>query len=170
VQFEKWDAILSGGQLPEFGKARQDAWRHWARALAYANQSNLASAQEESRLFEKSMDEFRARTGRSDPAELQVARQELAGHIELASGRVGQALKQLAAASKAERRLTYTEPPYYPRPVAEAMGHLALRNHQPAAAQKAFRTALEQYPADAHAAEGLKLAQAEDSTKLVAAR
>ncbi|MGO9260886.1 MAG: hypothetical protein ACLQU1_31950 [Bryobacteraceae bacterium] len=170
VQFEKWDAILSGGLLPEFGKPRQDAWRHWARALAYANQSNLASAQDESRLFEQSMTEFRARTGRPDPAELQVARQELAGHIELAAGRVSRALKQLAAASKAERRLTYTEPPYYPRPVAEVIGHVALKNHQPAVAQRAFRTALEQYPADAHAEQGLKLAQGAPATNLVAAR
>ena len=169
VQFEKWDAILAG-ELPEFGKPRQDAWRHWARALAYANQSKPAPAREEARLFEQSMTEFRARTHRPDPAELQVARQELAGHLELSAGHVDRALKQLSASSKAERRLTYTEPPYYPRPVAEAVGHVALRNHQPAVAGRAFRTALDQYPADAHAAEGLKLAQAGSQTKLVAER
>ena len=170
VQFEKWDEILSGGLLPEFGKPRQDAWRHWARAVAYANQTKPAQAQEEARLFEQSMSEFRSKTGRADPAELQVARQELSGHLELAAGHTGRALKQLAAASKAERRLTYTEPPYYPRPVAEVLGHVALRNHQPAVAEKAFRTALEQYPADAHAAAGLKLAQNALSTNLVASR
>ncbi len=170
VQFEKWDAIVSGDLLTEFGKPRQNAWRHWARAVAYANLAKLAPAQEEARLFEQAMSEFRAKTGRPEPAELQVARQELAGHLDLASGHVDRALKQLTAASKAERRLTYTEPPYYPRPVAEAMGHMALRNHQPVVAEKAFRTALAQYPADAHAAEGLKMAQGVAPTKLVAAR
>ena len=35
----------------------------------------------------------------------------MAGQIAVASGRVQSGLKQLAAASKAERRLTYTEPP-----------------------------------------------------------
>jgi|SRR5271157_1580766 len=77
---------------------------------------------------------------------LQVARQELAGHIDIAAEQVARGLKQLEAASKAERRLTYTEPPYYPRPVAEAMGHAALRNRQPSFADRAFRIALQQCP------------------------
>src|SRR5450432_1642243 len=151
VQFEKWDAILTGNLLPDFGKPRQDAWRHWARALAYANKGNPANAKEESGLFEQSMTDFRTRTRLPDPPELQVARQELAGHLELAGGHIARALKQLELASKSERRLTYTEPPYYPRPVAEAIGHAAEKSNQPAVAARAFRTALEQYPADSHA-------------------
>src|SRR5262249_55657474 len=89
-------------------------------------------------------------------AELQVARQELAGHLEMADGRVGRGLKLLGEASKAERHLTYTEPPYYPRPVAESLGAWALKSHRPSAAEKAFRIALEQYPADAPAEKGLR--------------
>jgi tetratricopeptide (TPR) repeat protein len=172
VQFEKWDAILSADQLPEFGKPRQDAWRHWARALAYANQSKPAEAKEEQRLFEQAMTDFRAKTKRPEPPELVVARQEMLGHIELADAQVERALKQFETASKAERRLTYTEPPYYPRPVAEAMGHAALRSNKPAVAERAFRTALEQYPSDAHAEQGLKAAleQKAGATKLADAR
>lgn len=151
VQFEKWDAVLNDTMLPAFGKPRQDAWRHWARAVAQANRGNVAAAREESAGFEASMAEFQKRTGRPEPPELQVARQEMAGHIEAAEGHAGRAMKTLDAASKAERKLTYTEPPYYPRPVAEALGALALRNHQPEAAEKAFAVALEQYPGDAHA-------------------
>ena len=104
------------------------------------------------------MSDFRSRTQRPEPPELQVARQELAGHLEIAGGHVDKGLKQLEVASKAERRLTYTEPPYYPRPVAEAMGHAALRNNKPLVAEKSFRIALEQYPSDAHAESGLKAA------------
>ena len=37
------------------------------------------------------------------------------------------------------------------RPVAEALGHLALRHNKSDIANKAFRAALEQYPGDAHA-------------------
>ena len=151
-------------------KPRQDAWRHWARALAYANQANPTAAKEEQRLFDESLADFRARTHRPDPPELQVARLEMLGHIELADAQVDRALKQLDAASKAERRLTYTEPPYYPLPVAEAMGHAALKNNKPAVAERAFRTALEQYPSDAHAEQGLKAALNGASTKLAAAR
>src|SRR5262249_54913047 len=138
VQFEKWDAVLDEQMLPPFGKPRQEAWRHWARGLAYANQGNAAAAHEESRQFEQAIAEFTRRTGRPEPAELQVARQELAGHLEAADGRVDKALKTLDAASKAERKLTYTEPPYYPRPVAEALGHLAQRHNKGDIAEKAF--------------------------------
>jgi len=58
----------------------------------------------------------------------------------------------MAAVSKAERRLTYTEPPYYPRPVAEAIGHAALRSNKTGMADRAFKIALIQYPGDTHAA------------------
>jgi tetratricopeptide (TPR) repeat protein len=154
VQFEKWDAILDENMLPRYGKARQETWRHWARALAQANKGDVAAARVEAQQFEQSMAEFREKTHRSEPPELQVARQEMAGHIDIAAGQVARGLKLLDAASKAERKLTYTEPPYYPRPVAEAMGHAALRHNQPAVAEKAFKIALEQYPADAHAKAG----------------
>jgi tetratricopeptide (TPR) repeat protein len=52
VQFQKWDAILDDSVLPVVNRPRQQAWRHWARALAYANQGKLAAAAEESRAFE----------------------------------------------------------------------------------------------------------------------
>jgi len=43
VQFEKWDAILDDTTLPVLARPRQEAWRHWARALAFAN-THLAAA------------------------------------------------------------------------------------------------------------------------------
>lgn len=156
VQFQKWDVILDGQTLPVFPRARQEAWRHWARALALANTGNVSAADEESRLFEQSLTEFRNKTHRPDPAELQVARKEMAGQLEVARGHVDRGLKLLESASKAERHLTYTEPPYYPRPVAEAMGELAMKNNKNTLAQKAFKIALEQYPADTHAETALK--------------
>jgi tetratricopeptide (TPR) repeat protein len=151
VQFEKWEAVLDGATLPVFGKPRQDAWRHWARAVAQASLGKAEAAREEAQGFEASMAEFQRKTRLPEPPELQVARQEMAGHIEAAEGHTGRALKTLDAASKAERELTYTEPPYYPRPVAEALGAMALRSKRPEVAEKAFAVALEQYPGDAHA-------------------
>jgi tetratricopeptide (TPR) repeat protein len=152
VQFEKWDAILDGSTLPAFGRARQEAWRHWALAQAHANKGNAAAAREEAAKFEASLADYRRKTKRGDPKELQVARQELAGHLSLAAGRTDRALKQFQAASKAERRLTYTEPPYYPRPVAEVWGRVAAKANKPSQSARAFAIALEQYPNDSHAA------------------
>jgi hypothetical protein len=42
--------------------------------------------------------------------------------------------------------------------VAEALGNAALKNQRPAVAERGFRIALEQYPSDAHAENGLKAA------------
>jgi tetratricopeptide (TPR) repeat protein len=151
VQFEKWDEILKGELLPVYAKPRQEAWRHYARALAQAGKGNAAGAVEEAKAFEAATAELTKKTSRPEPPELQVARLEIAGHIEAAEGRVDKGMKALEIASKAERKLVYTEPPFYPRPVAEALGHLASRNGKPDAARKAYATALEQYPADAHA-------------------
>ncbi|HLY17241.1 MAG TPA: hypothetical protein VKR61_08445 [Bryobacteraceae bacterium] len=166
VQFQKWDAILDDSVLPVLNRPRQQAWRHWARAVAYANKGNLAAAKEESHEFELSMAEFRSKVKRPEPAELQVARRELAGHLAVAQGQLGKGLKLLEAASKAERRLTYTEPPFYPRPVAEALGEEALKNNKYSVAQRAFRIALDQYPGDSHAETGLKAAVQMDRTIL----
>jgi len=152
VQFEKWDVVLEDATLPVLTRPRQEAWRHWARALAFAAKGNTAGAREESAKFDQALADYRTKTKRAaNPAELEVARQEMAAHLELADGHVGKALKEFEAASKAERRLTYTEPPYYPRPVAEAWGHAAEKAGKMDEARRAYRTALEQYPGDAHA-------------------
>ena len=111
--------ILQGETLPVLARPRQEAWRHWARALAYANTGKAAGAREEAAKFDASLADYRAKTHRANPEELEVARLEMQAHLEFADGRADRALKQFAQASKAERRLTYTEPPYYPRPVAE---------------------------------------------------
>ena len=71
-------------------------------------------------------------------------------HLELAAGRTDRALKLFELASKTERHLIYTEPPYYPRPVAEPWGRAALKANKPQLSERAFRIALAQYPNDAH--------------------
>jgi tetratricopeptide (TPR) repeat protein len=151
VQFEKWDAILAGEMLPVLARPRQEAWRHWARALAFANTGSAAKAREELEQFDGALTNYRTRTKRANPAELEVARQELLAHLELADGRGGRALKLFEQASKAERHLIYTEPPYYPRPVAEPWGRAAIKANKTGLSERAFRIALEQYPNDAHA-------------------
>src|SRR6185369_9995676 len=58
VQFEKWDAILNGDLLPVLARPRQEAWRHWARALAFANTANTARAREELALFDATLTDY----------------------------------------------------------------------------------------------------------------
>jgi tetratricopeptide (TPR) repeat protein len=104
VQFEKWDVILAGEMLPVLAHPRQEAWRHWARALAFANTGNAAKAREELAQFDAALTDYRTRTKRDNPAELAVARQELEAHLEQADGHTARALKQFELASKAVRR------------------------------------------------------------------
>jgi tetratricopeptide (TPR) repeat protein len=168
VQFEKWDAILQGEMLPVLAHPRQEAWRHWARALAYANTGKLGDAREEAAKFDESLTDYRTRAKRANPTELEVARLEMEAHLELAGGHMDRALKQFQRASNAERRLIYTEPPYYPRPVGEPWGRAALKANKTRLAQHAFQVALTQYPNDAHARAGTGAAPA--ATSAIAAR
>jgi len=152
VQFEKWDAILADATLPVLARPRQEAWRHWARALAFAGKGQAAHAHEEAAKFDQSLVEYRTQTKRAtNPQELDVARLELTAHLDFCDGHTAKALKEFETASKTERRLTYTEPPYYPRPVAEPWGHAAQKAGKMDEARRAFRIAQEQYPGDTHA-------------------
>ena len=156
VEFQKWDDILADDQLPVLNRHRQLAWRHWARSMAYAANGNVDSAKAESKEMDASLAAFRQKQKRKTPEELVVARRELDGHLALAEGRVSAGLKTLQAASNGERKLVYTEPPYYPRSVAEVLGQAALKNGKLDVAEHAFREALRQYPANAHALGGLR--------------
>lgn len=169
VQFEKWDVILTGDMLPVLARPRQEAWRHWARALAFANTGTAAKAREELAQFDGALTDYRTRTKRANPTELEVARQELLAHLELADGHTARALKLFEQASRVERHLVYTEPPYSPRPVAEPWGRTAAKANKASLSERAFHIALEQYPNDAHAKAGQALSPA-SSAAIAAAR
>ncbi len=156
VQFQKWDEILAEDQLPVLKRNRQLSWRHWARSMAYAAKGNVEAAKAESKEMDASLVAFRQKMKRKTPEELVVARRELDGHLAVAEGKLSAGLKTLQAASNGERRLVYSEPPFYPRSVAEVLGQVALKNGKLDLAEKAFRDALRQYPANAHAVSGLR--------------
>ena len=159
VFFEKWDEILDGKTLTEYAKPREQAWRHWAMALALANKGAVDSAKAESRKMDVSIKELTAKTKEVVPPALVVARKELDGQILASRRKTDKALKTLAAAGRMERALRYTEPPSYPRPVLDALGHKALVSGKLGTAETAFRGALDQYPDDPRAMAGLSEAR-----------
>lgn len=163
VQFRRWNEILSTEQLPQLAKPRALAWYHWARAVAQFESGHAAAAAQETAAFENAVREHRKIAGKVHPS-LDVARAELEAHAALGRGDWKRARTLFEKASEAERGLRYNEPPSYPRPVAEALGHIALRRGDTATAEKAFRIALEQFPADWHAQSGLR-AIAEKQTR-----
>jgi tetratricopeptide (TPR) repeat protein len=160
VQSESWDEILDGKSLPVYDKPREQAWRHWALALAHANKSELEAARGESRSMDEALKDYRDKVKMDVPEALQTARAELDGHLKIAEGNLDAGLKKLDQASRMELKMVYSEPPYYPRPVLEAMGQVALRNGRAAEAKASFERALRQYPASHRAQMGLKSLEA----------
>ncbi len=158
VQGERWDEILDGKTLPVYDKPREQAWRHWAMAVAYSAQGNLAQAESESKLMDAELKEYKTRVKMPVPEVLEAARMELDGHLKLAEGKVDAGLSKLQAAANRELHLVYSEPPYYPRPVLEVLGEAALKNGKNKEAATAFQRALEQYPQSHRAQVGLRAA------------
>lgn len=156
VQHEKWDAVLDGVTLPVYDKPRERAWRHWAVGLARLAKGDRKAAAAELAAMDAALKDFKAKVKQDVPPPLSVAREELRAHL---AKNVDSRLQLLARAAVRERALRYNEPPNYPRPVAEAMGFVALRAGKPAVAEKAFREALEQYPDSALAQTGLRAAR-----------
>lgn len=158
VQSERWDEILTGSLLPNYGKPREQIWRHWARGIAYAAKGDANNAILESKEMDAAMKDFNDKVKRAPTAELQTARIELDAHIAAATGRSKRALNTFKKAMDKERAMVYSEPPYYPRPVAIPLGNYALKLNKRDKAAEAFRIALEQYPASFQAENGLRAA------------
>lgn len=154
VQSEKWDEILAG-KLPEYDKPREQAWRHWARALAFSAKGDVKSAKAESKAMDAALADYDGKVKGDRPQPLLVARLELNGQIELARKKTAQALATFDAAAKKELALRYTEPTSYPRPVLEVLGNAALKAGKLQVAERAFRGALDQYPESGRALTGL---------------
>jgi tetratricopeptide (TPR) repeat protein len=159
VLSENWDEILDGHSLPVYDRPREQAWRHWAMGVAQASKGNAAAANEEAHQMDAALQQYAQVVKRKAPEELTVAREELTGHILAAEGKVGKGLKALENASKMQRKLRYSEPAYYPRPVAEAWGEVALKNGKRSAAETAFRLCLEDLPGSVRSVNGLREAQ-----------
>ncbi|MBI3683841.1 MAG: hypothetical protein HY235_25995 [Acidobacteria bacterium] len=155
VQNERWDEILDGKTLPVYDKPRETAWRHWAVGVAHAFRGDARQASKALEAMDEAIDLYQDKVKQAAPAELRVARQELAAHILAAKNKIDAAIAKLEKVAARERALIYSEPPFYPRPVNEALGRLALAKGRTQAAEKAFREALEQFPASRIASEGL---------------
>jgi tetratricopeptide (TPR) repeat protein len=156
VQHEKWDQLLDGATVPVIDKVRPRAWHAWGMALAHAAKGDVAGARHQEGLLEKAVDEVRKTTFDREAPELAVARLEVRGQVLIAEGKLDEGFRVLAQASEREGRLVYSEPSWYPRPVAEGTGWAALRHGRTEEARRAFATALRQYPADARALAGIR--------------
>jgi hypothetical protein len=123
--------------------------------LRYAAKGDAARATESAHQMDAVLKDYESVVKRKPPVELTIAREELNGHILAAQGKTKQALETLESASRNQRKLRYSEPPYYPRPVSEAIGETALRAGKLPEARKRVPVTLEDLPASARSVAGL---------------
>jgi tetratricopeptide (TPR) repeat protein len=156
VVSENWDAILDGHSLPVYDRPREQAWRHWAMGVAQASKGDAEAAVQEAQQMDAALKQYEQDVKRKPPAELVVGRQELEGHILAAQGKADEGFNALGSAAMAQRKLRYSEPPFYPRPVDEAIGEVSLRLGRLSDAEVAFRRCLIDLPGSARSIAGLQ--------------
>ena len=133
--------------------------RHYARAVAYAQQKNEIG-------FDREMKEL-ARVRASDalkpmidqgvPAAdlLGIAENVARGRYASIRGRHVQAAEHFRAAAAIEDRIPYMEPPFWYYPVQQSLGAALYRSGHYSEAQQAFTAALAKYPGNGWALYGL---------------
>jgi len=150
VRFEKWDEIQDGRTVPVYDMPEQQAWRHWAIGLAQANTGQLDRAKATLADIQKDLSGV---TSAKEP--IAIAAQELEAAIAARGGDRKKGYELYRKAADREAALIYTEPPAYPRPVAEGWANVALALGDFAGAEKAYRETLAREPGSGRAYFGL---------------
>jgi tetratricopeptide (TPR) repeat protein len=153
VRFERWDLILDGTTIPAYDKPEQNAWRLWGIGLAQAAQGRV----DEARAAHAQMKEH-LKTITASKRQLEIAGIELEATIAARGGDVRKGWDLFRKAADMEAALIYTEPPSYPRPVAEGLAVTALALGDHVAAEKAYREALSREPGSGRAYFGIAAA------------
>lgn len=146
VRFERWNDILDGRTIPAYDKPEQRAWRAWAIGHAQAATGKLDQARVSLEALRVASTEMK-----TTPPPIEAALLELRGVIEARAGDRKQAWDLLRKAADREASMIYTEPPAYPRPVAEGWGHVALELGDFATADLAYAEALQMEPGSGRA-------------------
>jgi tetratricopeptide (TPR) repeat protein len=153
VRFEKWNDILDGTTIPLYDKPEQNAWRHWAIGLAQAATGQTDKAKATLADMQKDLDDV---TSSKEP--ISIGTQELEAVIAARSGDQKKGYELFRKAADREAAMLYTEPPSYPRPVAEGFANVALALGDFATAEKAYRETLGREPGSGRAFFGLATA------------
>jgi tetratricopeptide (TPR) repeat protein len=151
VRFEKWNEILDGKTVPVYDQPQQNAWRHWAIGLAYAAKGETDKAKTALADMQKDLDGVR-----NEP--LAIGAQELEATIAARGGDRKKGYDLFRKAADREIAMIYTEPPSYPRPVAEGWANVALAIGDSATAEKEYAEALTREPGSGRAYFGLSAA------------
>lgn len=159
VRFGLWEEILQEPAPPEWAKVNQ-AMRHYARGIAYANTERIDEARAEAAHYAEALDkldEVERKIG-SQPAAtaLEIGRLVLAGETAFKAGDRAGGLAKLAEAVAAEEQLVYAEPVPWMMPARHAYGALLIVDGKHQQAEQVFLRDLEVFPANGWALLGLR--------------
>ena len=135
------------------------AMRHYARAIARANQRNRAGFEAElaqlSKMREKGDFKLMTEQGVPVPDLLELAETSARGRWAYTSGRFDEAARIYREAAAIEGRITYMEPPWWYYPVDQSLGAALYRAGKYDEARDAFMAALAKSPNNGWALYGL---------------
>lgn len=157
VRFGKWDEILKI-EKPDEALKITNAFRHFARGIAFAGTNKIQDAENELKSFQAVAGSVPADApfGNSGAAAvLKVADQMLAGKITLVRGDRRAAIEILRKAVEAEDATGYNEPPDWDLPARELLGGAFLLLGENLEAERAFRDEIAKHPRNGRALFGL---------------
>jgi predicted Zn-dependent protease len=158
LRFHRWDDILSAPE-PKPERRLLRAFRHYARAMAFAGQGKLAEASAERKQFEslrKALPpESQFLINNKASTILTLAAATLDAELAWASGDKARAVQEWRRAVKLESNVHYDEPPAWFYPVRQSLAAALLRAGRPKEAESVFRSVIGKQPRDGRLLFGL---------------
>jgi len=157
MRFGMWDDILKVPEPPAYHPITR-AYRHFARASAYAALNNVSDAEREQSLFTAAAAAVPEKAMMvQNPAHqvLDIAAHTLAGEIAYRKGDTSTAVTELTKAVAIEDTLRYMEPPDWFQPSRHSLGAVLLAAGRASEAEKVYRADLERWPENGWALFGL---------------
>jgi len=155
LRFQDWDRVLAAPE-PEPKLLYSRAFRHYARAVAFAARGERVKAEQERKAFANAVEQI--------PPERPQMANKARTLLEIAAAEIDARLAENAAAAVSHWRravaaqdgLKYEEPPAWYYPVRESLGGALLRAGQPAEAEAVFRQELAHAPRNGRCLFGLR--------------
>ena len=157
MRFGMWEDLLKVPEPPVYHPISR-AYRHFARASAFAALDNVADAEREQSLFKSAAAAVPEKAMMvQNPAHtvLDLAAHTLAGEIAFRKGEHDTAVSELTKAVEIEDSLRYMEPPDWFQPSRHSLGAVLLAANRKGDAEKVYRADLERWPENGWALFGL---------------
>jgi len=149
IRFGRWDEILAEPDTYPDHMPFTKAFRHAARAIAFAAKGDTAAARREQAIFlelAKRVPPESTLGNNAVSAVIAVATPMVEGEILVREGRLDEGLAALRAAIAVEDTLRYDEPPGWILPVRHALGATLMAHGRAAEAEAVYREDLRRLP------------------------